>query len=212
MNKILSARPAFDDDHFTYRTPRWVEIIYRGLFLSIAGLLTYVALSMNGISIFLGMLLWLASGILILTALRRRPDAASVYFVSDHGGIYFPSSRAHSIFATTKDVPWLHVPWDNISDVRIQLLLDETASAKAVVFSIAASSAEEREFLARHSVRTIRGGPGSGVHKQFFVGFSNFFHRHYDVISNIERFQTTTPAARLRQFEMNLEHSLAGKG
>ena len=211
MNKILDARPVFGDDHFAYRTPRWVEAAYCGIFLLIAGLLAYLALSLNGISSLVTALLWLASGSLILIELRPRSEAASIYFVCDHEGIYFPSSRAHSVVAPRTDVPWLHVPWHHISDIRIQLLLDETANTKGVVFSIVASTAEEREFLARHRVRMGHGGQRPGFGKAYFVGFSNFFHRHCDVISNIERFQTTTPAARVPRIEATIENRLAGE-
>lgn len=211
MNKILNARPAVGQDQFTYRTPRWVEAIHCGLLLSIAGLLAYAALSMNGIPFLLAALLWLASGILILIALRPRTDAASIYFVCDHGGIYFPSSRAHSIVAQTKDVPWLHVPWHNISDLRIQLLLDETANTKGVVFSVVASAPEEREFLTRHRVRIDREKPNPGSGKKYFVGFSNFFHRRNDVISTIERFRTSNRAARVQRGEPMLENRFAGE-
>jgi len=211
LNKILGARPVFGDDHFAYRTPRWVDVTYRGLFVSIAGLLAYLALSLNGIPSMLTALLWLASGSLILIALRPRSEAASIYFVCDHEGIYFPSSRAQSVVAPRTDIPWLYVPWRNISDIRIQLLLDETANTKGVVFAVVASAAEEREFLTRHRVRLDRGAPESGFGKKYFVGFSNFFHRHKDVISNIERFQTTAPAARVQPSEAMLENRLAGE-
>ena len=186
--------------------------MYCCLFLSITASLAVVALSTIGIFSLLTMMLCLASYIFILLALRRRPEAASIYFVCDHEGIYFPSSQARSVFAKTKNVRWLQVPWHNVSDVRIQLLLDETANTKGVVFSIVASASEEHEFLARHSARVCRGGPKSGFGKQCFVGFSNFFCRHVDVISNIERFHTSTPAARIRQFATILENNLAGKG
>jgi len=209
LNKILSARPAFDDDHFTYRTPRWVEHTYRGLFLSAAALLAYAALSMNEASSVLNVLLWLASGICVLMVIRPRPESASIHFVCDHGGLYFPSSRAKSIAAPTADVPWLHVPWHNVSNARIQLLLDETANTKGVAFSIFASASEEREFLAPHSMRIGWGGPVSGSGKQCVVGFSDFFHRHQDVISNFERFQTSIPVARVQRIETTLENGLA---
>jgi len=211
LNKILNAGPAAGEDQFTYRTPQWVEAIYCGLVLSIAGVLTYAALSINGIPFLLEVFLWLASGILILIALRPRAEAASIHFVCDHGGIYFPSSRAQSIVAQPKNVPWLHVPWHNVSDIRIQLLLDETANTKGVVFSVVASASEEREFLARHRVRMDRGVPNSGFGKKCLVGFSNFFHRHHDVISHFERFQTTAPAVRVQRNGAMLESRLAGE-
>jgi len=209
LNKTLSARPAFGDDHFIYRTPRWVEATYLGLSLLIAGLLAYLALSISSNSLPLTVTLWLASGILVVIALRRRPEAASIYFACDQEGIYFPSSRAKSIVTRTKDVPWLHVPWHNISDIRIQLLLDEAANRKGVVFSVAATSTEEREFLARHSVFKNREAQKSGSIKGFLVGFSNFFHRQDDVMFHLGRFQTTTQAPRRQPIEMNLDRSVA---
>ena len=211
MNKILGARPVFGDDHFAYRTPLWVEVAYCGLQLSIAGVFAYLALSLNGISSLLTVLLWLASGLLILIALRPRPDAAFICFVCDHGGIYFPSSRARAILARSKDVPWLHVPWHNVSDMRIQLLLDETANTMGVVFSVAASPAEEREFLTQHSLRICREAPRSDLGKQYIVGFANYSHGHSDVISSIQRFHTRAPAARVEQIDPMIGSRLAGE-
>ena len=211
MNKILGARPVFGDDHFAYRTPRWVEVAYCGLQLSIAGVFAYLALSLNGISSLLTVLLWLASGLLILIALRPRPDAAFICFVCDHGGIYFPSSRARAILARSKDVPWLHVPWHNVSDMRIQLLLDETANTMGVVFSVAASPAEEREFLTQHSLSICREAPRSDLGKQCIVGFANYSHGHSDVISSIQRFHTRAPAARVERIDPMIGSRLAGE-
>jgi len=209
LNKTLSTRPVFGRDHFIYRTPRWVETLFSGLGLLIAGFLAYLALSINGISSTPTVTLWVASGILVAIALRRRPEEASIYFVCDHDGIYFPSSRARSIAVRPNDIPWLHVPWRNISDIRIQLLLDEAANRKGVVFSIAATASEEREFLSRHSVFNTRRALASRSVTGFLVGFSNFFHRHNEVMTRLGRFQTTTPATLRQQTEAHLERSLA---
>lgn len=194
LNKTLSTRPVFGDDHFIYRTPRWVETLLSILSLSIAGFLIYLALSINSISSPLTAALWLASGILIVIALRRRPEEASIYFVCDHGGIYFPSSRARSMFVWPNETPWLHVPWRNISDIRIQLLLDEAANRKGVVFSIAATVPEVREFLSRHGVFKTRNALTSGAVPRFLVGFSSLFHRHDEVTSHLGRFQRDATA------------------
>jgi hypothetical protein len=209
LNKTLSARPAFGEDHFIYRTPRWLEATYRGLCLLSAGLLVYLAVSINSISFALTLTLWFASGILVLIALRRRPEAASIYFVCDHGGIYFPSFRAQSMIAWTNAVSWLHVSWHNISDIRIQLLLDETANTKGVVFSIVATESEVREFLARYTMLKCLGARKSSQAKSFLVGFSNFYNRHDEVMSILRRFQTTTPAARMSPIKTELQSSLA---
>jgi len=209
LNKILNTRPVFGKDHFIYRTPRWVETLFKGLGLLIAGFLAYLALSIPGISPTLTVTLWLASGVLGLITIRRRPEEASIYFACDQGGIYFPSSRAQSIVVRPNDVPWLHVPWHNISDIRIQLLLDETANRKGVVLSIVATDLEVREFLSRHTVFKARKALGSSSVKGFLLGFSNLFHRHEDVMAHLGRFQTTAPATPLQPTESDLKRAHA---
>ncbi|TRZ91350.1 MAG: hypothetical protein D4R84_14395 [Rhodocyclaceae bacterium] len=208
MNKILSARPEFSDDHFIYRSPRWLEATYLGLLLLIAGLLAYLALSINSIPLPLTLMLWLASGILVLIALRRRHEAASIYFACDRGGVYFPSIRSRSIVVPTTDVSWLHVPWDNISDIRIQLFLNEAANTRGVVLSIVATDSEAREFLAHHAVLKDAIPRKSIPTESFPVGFSTFFHRHSEVMSILKRFQTATSATG-NPIETNPERTLA---
>ena len=203
MNKTLSARPAFGHDHFIYRTPRWLEATHRGLCLLIAGLLAYLALSTDSIALPLAVTLWLASGILVLTGLRGRTEDVSIHFVCDHEGIYFPSSRTLSIVARTNEVPWLHVPWSNISGIRIQLLLDETGNTKGIVFNVVATESEEREFLARHTMIRDPGVRKPGPTKSILVGFSSFFHRHDEVMSILRRFQTTAPSNGIVPIEEN---------
>lgn len=211
MNKTLSALPAFGHDHFIYRTPSWLEATYLGLCLSIAGLLAYLAVAIDSIVLPLTVTLWLASGILVLIALRRRTEGVSIYFVCDHEGIYFPSSRTLSVIARTKEVTWLHVPWPNISDIRIQLLLDETGNTKGIVFSVVATESEAREFLARHTMLKDPGAQKSGPAKSFLVGFSNFFHRHDEVMSILRRFQTNATSNGIVPIEENPQRSIADK-
>ncbi len=103
----------------------------------------------------------------------------------------------------------MHVPWHNVSDIRIQLLLDETANTKGVVFSIVANAAEEREFLARHRARIDRAAQKSSSERKVFVGFSNFFHSHDVVISNLGRLRAIAPAARVQSIDATLESHLA---
>jgi hypothetical protein len=207
LNKILSKRPVFGEDHFIYRTPQWVETLFKGLGLLIAGFLAYLALSITGLSPILTVMLWLASGVLGLITIRRRPEEASIYFACDQQGIYFPSSGAQSILVRPNDLAWLHVPWHNISDIRIQLLLDETANRKGVVLSIVATDPEVREFLSRHSVFKARKAQTSSSIKGFLVGFSNFFHRHEEVMRHLGRFQTTSPTPLRQQTATDLERS-----
>jgi hypothetical protein len=209
LNKTLSAPPAFGDDHFIYRTPPWLEATYIGLCLLIAGLLVYLAVSINSTSLPLALTLWLVAGILVLIALRRRTEGASIHFVCDHGGLYFPSFRAQSMIARPKSAPWLHVPWHNISDIRIQLLLDETGNTKGVVFTIVATESEVREFLARHTMLKNTGAQKSNQTKLLQVGFSTFHYRHDEVMSILRRFQTTTPVIRIPPLGTELQSRLA---
>jgi hypothetical protein len=209
MNKTLSARPVFGHDYFICRRPEWFEALYRGFFLLIAGLLAYLALSINSIALPLAALLWLASGILVLLGLRRRAEGDSIYFGCDQEGIYFPSSRALSIGRRAKEVPWLHVPWSNISDIRIQLLLDETGNSEGIVFSVAATESEAREFLARHTMIRDPRAKTPGPTNSFLVGFSSFFHRHDDVMAILKRFQPTAPFNGIVPADGSLQRSIA---
>ena len=209
MNKTLSARPAFGHDHFICRTPQWFEATYRGVCLLIAGLLGYLALSIDSIALPLAAMLWLASGILLLLGLRRRTEGDSIYFVCDQEGVFFPSSRALSIGRRTKEVPWLNVPWSNISDIRIQLLLDETGNTEGIVFSVVATDAEAHEFLARHSMIRDPREKASGPTNSFLVGFSSFFHRHDDVMAILKRFQPTAPSNGIAPAEESPQRSIA---
>jgi len=207
MNKILSAPPTFGDDHFVCRTSPWLEAMYHGLLLTLAGVLTYIAVSIGGRLMPLAIALWLLSGILVLTALRRRTWCTSIHFICDHGGIYFPSSRAQSLVAPPSDVRWLHVPWRNISEVRIQLLLDETANTQGIAFVVVASESEGREFLARHTMLKHVRPQSPTAAKSFLVGFSNISHQQDRVISILKRFQTTS---RLPEPIAPVERSLDG--
>ena len=189
MNRILNAQPAFSDDHFVYRTPQWLEAVYRALCLVIAGLSAYLAMSSSNIPMPLTISLLLASCILVFLALRRRPESASVYFVCDQQGIYFPSLQAKAIIAGGKEHPWLHVPWHNVFDIKIQLGLDETGNTKELVLSVLATDPEHREFLAARAVRQDLGVHKPGPTNAVKIAFSNFFHQHDRVMSSVRRFQ-----------------------
>jgi hypothetical protein len=210
MNKILNSRPAFGHDHFIYRTPPWLAAMYAALCVLIAGLLVVLTLSVDSIPLPLTVIMWLAVGIAVFIALRRRTEEASIYFVCDREGIYFPASRARSIVARAKNVPWLHVPWHNISDIRVQLFLDETANTRGVMFFIVATESEEREFLARHAILKDPGVQKSIPGRVLLVGFSNFFFRYGEVMSILQHFQTSARANSLAPDGKEIQIDLAG--
>jgi len=192
MNRILNAKPPFGGDHFVYRTPGWLEAASRIGFLSIAGLTAYIAISVRSIPLLLTVLLCLATGMLLFLAVRRRAESASVHFVCDQEGIYFPSPRAKAIFARRTETRWLHVPWHNVANIKTQLLLDETGNTKGLVLYLLATEPEHRQFLAEHEVRHNLGVRQSETANVFAVGFANFLNQHDEILSRVRRFRSTS--------------------
>lgn len=190
MNRILTERPIFADDHFIFSMPSWLETFYFGFALLLAGFLAYLALTLDSISAPLTIALWLASGILGLFSLYRRSKKLPPHFACDHQGLYFPTYKAPLTISSRKEDQWLYIPWHNISDIKVHLLFDESATTKGVVFSVVATELERREFLGRHAILHASRASESNASKTFLVGFSSLFHRNHEVVYLLSRFRS----------------------
>ena len=190
MNSVLSERPQIGDDYFIFSQPTWVNKFFRLGWLVIAALLANLVWLTNGLSLPISDLLWAACALLALAALRPTTNETAIYFVCNHQGIYFPSVNTQSLLGRVKDRRWLHVPWHNVSDVKIQLLLDESANTKGIAFSILATESEGHDFLTWHTMHKNPEVPKTDSMQSFRVGFSSVFHRHDRVIATLLRFQS----------------------
>jgi hypothetical protein len=195
VNKTLRTHPEFSGDYFVCRTPPWLAEMSSGISLLIAGLLGYVAASADSIAWHLRQILYIAAGLLVLLPLSRRRMDSSIHFVCDHDGIYFPSTRPPSAFSREKESRWLHVPWKNVSDIKTQLFLDETANTTGVVFSVVATEHERHEFLFRHSTAGHAGSPKHEQANSYLLGFSEICYPHNEIVSKLRYFQTSSPSA-----------------
>lgn len=188
MNTTFSSKPTFNGEHFVYGRPHWFEPAYRIVALLAGAALAYVALSLG--NSFLTQALFLFSVISILVAISPRSEWSSVYFICNNDGVYFPSSKAQTIFTREKNVPWLLVPWRNISDIRNQLVLDEAANTQGIVFSIATTLEEKREFLSRLTISRYLIAQRTVPDNSFLVGFTSIFHRPDEVVSVLDYYRT----------------------
>jgi hypothetical protein len=194
VNNTLNKCPDFAGDYFIYSAPRWLAATSSGICLIFAGFLAYLAASADSIAWHLRLILYISSGLLVLPVLSQRNMNSSVHFICDHGGIYFPSTRASSTFSCEKEYRWLHVPWKNVTDIKIQLFLDETANTRGVVFSVVATESERHEFLSRYSTASHAGSPKHDHPNSYLLGFSDIFHQHSKIISKLRYFQTSLPS------------------
>jgi len=168
-NKVLDQCPALSAMHFICREPRYVGALRRGFWGALGSGLACSALLAPTIPWPLAVLLWTASGLALLAAVRQA--SATIHFASDAQGLYFPSRQRFARCGQTMAQTWLLVPWANVSAISVQLLLDESGRRKGVTFKLRASEEERRVYFPRTVMLGPRASLPAGNHALISVGY-----------------------------------------
>lgn len=185
-NVALSALPVMTGKYFAYREASWVSWGIRLILVTFAAGLVYLVMySSAEIHVLASLACLFGAASLLLAAYAMPGSDTSALFVCGPEGIYFPERKFFSQFPAS----WLLVPWRNILDYRVQLLLDETSS-RGVVIALFATSEEERIYFASHKVYGVANSGRSDDLRVIQVGYTTFLPRPTNVLAELRRLDT----------------------
>jgi hypothetical protein len=184
-NQILTQSPFPAAARFVYGMPAWGARSMRLAFLVAGGGLLYLAnrAATGSAPTYALVLLVAMACCFLLVALRAR---ATVYFLADGHGMYFPESTSFVLFGKSGVGHWLFVPWSNISNIRVTRI----RQTDHVSFSVAASAEEERRFFGNLAdVKRLLGG---NVDKEgnLIAAYANAFMAAEKVVSKLSQLRS----------------------
>ena len=185
-NKVFDVLPALPDGHFVYREAPWIDFFLRGALAVFAVVILYLA-AFSAFKVspgFTVLALIGAATLFYIVVVMRSPDGAT-HFICTHAGLYFPESRLFNRSAPS----WLFVPWNNVQDYAVQLLLDETSS-RGLVLTLRVSRAEERAYFAGHKVFRISPPHPDDAVRSILVGYSSLVPRPRDVLVQLRTYDS----------------------
>jgi hypothetical protein len=147
VNRLLHSTPATDSTTYVHAPPGWVLATCRialgsmGLLLAVMTWRSWadMPLPARTLALFLAPALSAAS-------IWPRPWDRMVKFMVDSHGVYFPANELLVLsFRPATQQHWLHVPWKNVSNIRLAREVGE--DGQCVAFDIQASSAEVVAFF-----------------------------------------------------------------
>jgi len=158
MNAVLEHFPDLAATHFICsESPFWRRLT-RGFLLLSGGGIACLAWSAQELPWLVTMLLWLASILAIVSAIRMSKEL--IHYASDAHGVYFPARQKVVAIAAAKPQSWLLVPWPNISRVSVQLVANDSGNTRGVAFCLRASDAEQRVYFSGTAMPDFHEGSG----------------------------------------------------
>ena len=181
-NRVLDAPPDPRSAYLVRNEPRCVNLLRRGLLVLAAGALAWLAISAATLALALG----IASALALVLALRLPPPA--VHFIADALGIYVPPRPTGcGTPGPAETKRWLFVPWTNISGIRVQLLLDESGSAKGVAFSVRASAEQQQLYFSAAAIAGRDQRPPGGDRASIDVGYHSALRSPFKIAATLRR-------------------------
>ena len=187
-NKVLDGLPEFSGEIFVYREAPWIDFMLRGAMAVFAVAILYLAI-VTAFKVGMGFtLLALISAVTLfyVVAVMRSPDRA-IHFICTRDGLYFPESSLFKRVAPS----WLFVPWRNVQDYGVQLLLDETSS-RGLVLSLRVAREEEHTYFAGHKVFRITAPLQFESIRSILIGYSSLVPRPRDVLVELRKFDSVS--------------------
>ncbi len=164
MNRVLSVLPVPGGDSYTALAPKWFTHLLR--LVSLAFGLAVLWFSVHDWS---SMPLWVQALACVLVpafflmAFHPRGWAqfsSTPFFHADDLGMYFPSTRPQ-VLGSTAPPRWLFVPWENISNLRVDKAVTSEGKSTCAAFDVVATPDEVSEFLYDALATKHFGGTGS---------------------------------------------------
>jgi len=158
VNRILPQRPEDEEGAYTFGTPPWLVLAFRGVLLG-AGFATGILLGLHwkampwpacllAACLFPSLMAW---------SLWPRPWRYMVRFIANQRGMYFPAYPVLSLSTPSPPAEaWLEVPWRHISNIRLANEVGE--DGRCVALDIEVSSDEKSKYFGAVGIPRDRQG------------------------------------------------------
>jgi len=147
VNQVLPSKPSVLTTTYVHASPAWLQAVLRVMFgLMSLGLLVLTWRSWAQMPLPARTLALVLAPAFIAVCVWPRLWGHRAKFLADDTGIYFPANELLvPAFRDDSQHPWLHVPWRNISNIRIAREAGE--GGRCVALEVSVTEAEASAFF-----------------------------------------------------------------
>ena len=149
-NEVVSEMPPLDGDCYVALAPKWFTFLLRFFTGSFTAMVTWFTVrGWSGIPLGFQILLCILLPTFFFMALHPKGWASfsiKPFFVANELGMYFPSHRKYVVGAPNRN-DWLLVPWENISNIRLDEFSGYESMTECAAFDVRASVKEVKRYF-----------------------------------------------------------------